>query len=118
MKDTFARFFDASGCCSQVELAALLGVRQALVADAKKQNNIPDDWLRRLQKVHDINPHWVLTGEDPKYMNNKDSWGEAPDLRRPTAEGLGSYSSKDLTDELLRRTGPYNGAEQDKGSAG
>ncbi len=114
MTTSFERFSDAVGCRSQKELADMLGVRQALVVDARKRDSIPASWLRRLQCARGVNPHWVLTGEGPKYMNNFCPWLEEPppagvaaalpgEGKEEPANPLRAYSSRALAEELLRR---------------
>lgn len=67
MDAIFQRLFDAAGCRSQVELADLLGVRQAAISDAKRRGIIPADWLHFLQKTKGIRPEWILSGTPPQY---------------------------------------------------
>ena len=103
MKNALSRVFEIAGCRTQLELAAVLGIRQSSISDAKRRNSVPAEWLVTLLRLCDANPDWVLTGKGPKYlMRCADS-----DVPRQDAGDLRSFSSKALTDELLRRTAHY-----------
>lgn len=62
--DVLQRIYTATGTASQRELAAWLGVPQALISDAKRRNRIPIAWLHEivLRKL-DYSPDWILTGQ-------------------------------------------------------
>ncbi|MFT4302821.1 MAG: helix-turn-helix domain-containing protein [Desulfovibrio sp.] len=62
------RFFEATGCRTQVELAEFLGIRQSSIADAKKRGNIPSAWLLTLWRKRRVNPDWILTGQESKNL--------------------------------------------------
>ena len=105
MKDTsndfdrqMQRIFAITGARTQVELAALLDIRQAPIANSKKRRNVPDRWLVRLLCRLKVNPEWVLTGKGPRYLiAARDSEGrEAMDIIR----GL---PTRVLVEEVLRR---------------
>lgn len=113
MESPFSRFLDASGCRSQGELAAMLGVRLTLVIDAKKRGRIPDDWLRRLRAVRGVNPDWVLSGEGRKYVDNEGPWMQEVLREEPCSERLRGYSSKALAAELLRRAEQHDEERSD-----
>ena len=67
MDAIFQRLFDVAGCRSQLELAAVLGIRQSAISDAKRRGIIPVDWLHFLQKTKGIRPDWILSGTLPQY---------------------------------------------------
>ncbi len=67
MQTPLERFLMASECCTQLELANFLGIRQSFISDAKRRGIIPADWLDFLKKTKGINPEWVLTGTPPQY---------------------------------------------------
>ena len=70
------RFFEASGCKTQVELAEFLGIRQSSVSDAKRRQVIPAEWLITLLRRKNINPDWVLTGAEPRFLLPAESLDE------------------------------------------
>lgn len=63
-----SRFFEAAECRTQVELADFLGIRQSSISDAKRRNAIPAEWLVTLLRRTWVNPSWVLTGQEPRYL--------------------------------------------------
>lgn len=67
------RILDAAGCKSQIELAALLNVPQALVSDVRRRGSIPSEWLNTLCQIKNINPEWVITGQAPQYLQPHDT---------------------------------------------
>ncbi len=102
------RVFEAANCRTQEELAGLLGIRQSAVSDAKRRKSVPSEWLVCLFRLRSVNPEWVLTGCGPKYLNKKDGLNSlAIDEKKsnPSPEFLHLFSSKELADELVRRTG-------------
>ena len=70
MEAKLSRLVEAAGCRSQMELAAFLGIRQALVSDAKRRGIIPAEWLNILERSRGIRPEWILTGTPPKYVHS------------------------------------------------
>lgn len=66
MNDVFLRFMEAAQCNTQEELANFLGIRQALISDAKRRNELPSAWLEILKEKQGINPEWVLKGKGSK----------------------------------------------------
>ena len=104
----FTRLFAATGCRTQAELAALLGITQPSVSEAKKRNTIPSRWLRKLERLHGINSEWILSGMGPQYIlptSRKDLLQKKKQARKRwnKQEALRLLSSKDLAAELLRR---------------
>jgi hypothetical protein len=63
-----ARIKEVTGKRTQVELAALLGIRQSSVSDAKRRGSVPADWLLTLVSKTGTNPAWILTGKGPRYL--------------------------------------------------
>lgn len=104
------RIFKITGCRTQTELAALLGIRQSSISDAKKRNSIPPEWLVTLFRLRRINPDWVMDGTGPKHLNARDQpsvvetkLSDVPVDETIHQSALRCFSSQDLTDELLRR---------------
>lgn len=56
------------GVKTQIEVAGRFGVRQSTISDAKRRNSVPDSWLLRLLRDHNLNPLWVLTGTGAQYL--------------------------------------------------
>lgn len=44
-QDAYERILQATGLRTQSEVAALLGVKQSSISDAKRRKHIPDPWL-------------------------------------------------------------------------
>lgn len=98
------RLLTASGCRTQIELAGLLGVKQASISGAKKKNIIPAEWLLKLLRLKGINPEWVLTGEEPKLLGDT-AKDEAPAhvIHIQGVRPLKGATTQELVNELVRR---------------
>lgn len=94
-EEAFERIQDVTGCCTQLELAQLIGVRQSSISDAAKRKSISSNWLLCLVRRYDLNPDWVLYGAEPKYLHEFSANTPRFDLR--------SISNDDLLIELRRR---------------
>lgn len=57
--DVLARMLETAGLSSLAALAEWLGVRQALLTDAKRRNIVPIRWLQAMPHAH-----WVLSGKE------------------------------------------------------
>lgn len=68
------RLYTATGASNYAELAAILGVRQSEISDAKRRGVIPEHWLTFLHATRGIRPEWVKCGEGRMI----DEAGEAP----------------------------------------
>lgn len=93
------------GGSTQVEIANALGVRQSSVSDAKKRGSVPAEWQITLLRRYGVNPDWLLSGEEPKYLTTAES-GEI--RRAPDISKLGTDS---LVNELSRRLSPERDRE-------
>ena len=115
MSTPLSRVFDAAGCRTQIELANLLGIRQSSISDAKKRNSVPAEWLVTLLRLRGVNPEWILSGSGPKFLSTTTGDGKGHIVFQEQCSGLSAvppsldvlryFSSRDLADELLRRTG-------------
>lgn len=56
---------------TQIELAALLEIRQSSIADAKKRQSIPADWYLKLFEKLGVNPDWLKKGTGPIYLRTE-----------------------------------------------
>ena len=64
----YARICEVCGMKTQTELSAYLGIRQSSISDAKRRMMIPAAWLLTLLTREGVNPAWILTGEDFKFL--------------------------------------------------
>ena len=110
-----ARVFEAAGCRTQLELAAVLDIRQSSISDAKRRGAIPSDWLVKLLQQRGVNPDWILDGIGPKFLAPSDNPADAnypyetfPPVRACDAEIvrkiLRCFPARDLQNELCRRS--------------
>lgn len=67
----FDRIFEAAECRSQIELAELLQVKQAVVSDFRRRGTVPVEWLFTLERLKGVNPAWLATGEGPRYKRGE-----------------------------------------------
>lgn len=56
---------------TQVELAAILGIKQSSISDAKKRQSIPAEWYMKLFENLGINPDWLKKGIGPVYLRTE-----------------------------------------------
>lgn len=84
--EAFERIKKATGMRTQVEIAKLLDIRQSSISDAKRRQSIPDSWLIKLFQLYNLNPNWLLEGEDPQFLGEQR--GGAVAVREP-AEAYG-----------------------------
>lgn len=54
---------------TQQELAAILGIRQSSVSDAKRRGVIPGEWAIKLFRDFRLNPLWIYEGLAPKFVS-------------------------------------------------
>ncbi|WP_243310547.1 LexA family transcriptional regulator [Fundidesulfovibrio agrisoli] len=66
--EALERIKRATGARTQVDLAAILGIRQSSISDAKRRQSIPADWLLKLYRSHGLNPDWITSGEAPQVL--------------------------------------------------
>ena len=68
LQDAYERILQSTGLRTQTDVAALLGVKQSSISDAKRRNHIPDSWILTLFNKKGLNPSWIRTGEGPQYV--------------------------------------------------
>jgi len=90
-EDAFERIKKATGLRTQVEVAKLLDIRQSSISDAKRRKSVPDGWLIKLYQLYNLNPNWVLEGEQPQFLG--DARGGALSVKEPL-EGFASRKPK------------------------
>jgi hypothetical protein len=66
--EALERIKRATGARTQVDLAAILGIRQSSISDAKRRQSVPADWLLKLFRSHGLNPDWITGGEPPQVL--------------------------------------------------
>lgn len=109
-----ARVFEAAGCRTQLDLAAVLDISQSSISDAKRRGAIPADWLIKLLYLRGVNPAWIMDGIGPRFLAPSDDPIDAnypyesfPPVRAVDAEivrkVLHCFPARDLTEELRRR---------------
>lgn len=81
----FDRITRALGIETQLELAAILNIRQSSISDAKRRGVIPGEWALKLYRNYRLNPRWVYDGLPPVFLA-----GQEPG--RPGAQGEKSPS--------------------------
>lgn len=101
----YNRVLEVAECRTQVELAAVLEVRQSSISDAKRRQSVPSDWLVKLFEKKRINPGWIRTGIGGKLVQTMmDDAGVEPPLftvieRRPAKD----CTTDELFAEIMRR---------------
>ena len=100
----YRRVFEAAECRTQVELAALLKVKQSSISDAKRRKSVPSEWLVKLFEKKQINPDWIRCGASAKYLAPVDSEQSRPHVVRVTEiKPPQECSAQELFNELVRR---------------
>ncbi len=59
---------------TQVELAAILGIKQSSISDGKRRQNIPSDWYMKLFENLGVNPDWLKKGIGPIYLRTEEGY--------------------------------------------
>ena len=100
----YNRVLEIAECRTQVELAAVLEVRQSSISDAKRRQFVPPDWLMTLFEKKRTNPEWIRLGIGAKYLDPAETAEAMPHMAkvvevRPPQE----CSAQDLFNELVRR---------------
>ncbi len=91
------RLYAAAGVRTQLELAAVLGIRQSSVSDAQRRRTLPADWLMTLLREMSVNPNWILFGDEPRLLpgrgGGKDGAGGRKAGSAEDAEGAAGTGS-------------------------
>ena len=69
------RIFAAAGCATRAELAKLLEIKQAAIAEARRHGSIPPEWLLGLLETRGVNPEWIRTGQGGRLMRSVECTG-------------------------------------------
>lgn len=65
------RIKEVRGTLSQAAFASTLNVGQSTIGRYEKGERSPDaDFILLLRKHYDVNPNWLILGENPKYIQN------------------------------------------------
>ena len=62
---------------TQSGLAALLGISQSSISDAKKRHVVPAEWRLKLFDVLGVNPDWLKQGVGPVFLRTGAGYGPA-----------------------------------------
>lgn len=103
MFPAWQRVFEAAECHTQAELAAFLGIRQSSVADAKKRQSIPAEWLIKLLQQKGINPDWILSGHGSRYLRPTED-NAVTVIRMTEIRPPERCTTQELVTELVRRS--------------
>lgn len=76
------RIRSVTGCRTQQELAAFLGIRQSSISDAKRRRAVPAEWLLTLLRETGVNPDWIVTGHGARRLRPDDA---AKVVRKPVS---------------------------------
>ena len=99
----FERLYRITECCTQAELASMLGVKQSSISDAQKRSAIPAEWLVKLLRVKGINPEWILTGFGPKKLGPATGEPATHVVYLTEIKPPKDCSAQELINELVRR---------------
>ena len=100
----YRRVLEAAECRTQVELAALLDIRQSAISDARRRNVVPSDWLVKLFERKRINPDWIRCGTGARFLFPAEPEQNMPHVVRVTeVRPPQDCSAQDLFNELVRR---------------
>ena len=91
--EIFARIKLATQTRTQIELAALLDIRQSSISDAKRRGSVPPDWFMKLFDRFGLNPDWVKKGSGPMYLRTETGYTPADAVLPPrVGEDSGLYA--------------------------
>ena len=103
----YRRVLEVAECRTQVELAALLDIRQSAISDARRRNIVPSDWLVKLFERRRINPDWIRCGTGARFLFPAAPEQSMPHVVRVTeVRPPQECSAQDLFNELVRRAMP------------
>lgn len=65
-QNAYRRLCNICGVLTQTQVAGVMGCSQASVAGFIKREKMPDSWLMKLTLKYNINPRWLLWGDEHK----------------------------------------------------
>lgn len=101
----YRRVFEAAGCRTQIQLAAMFEIKQSSVSDAKRRQSVPAEWLLKLLLRKGISPAWIIHGQGPRLMvpaEASESVPPEPVYVRETRPPK-DCTAQELVNELVRR---------------
>ena len=106
----YQRLLEAAGCKTQIDLAAVLEIRQSSVSAAKKRQSIPSAWLLKLFEKKRTSLEWLRTGRGGKTIQaaGETASGRCADDFAREQERLGSAL---LRLKAVDDGGPHTGRE-------
>jgi phage repressor protein C with HTH and peptisase S24 domain len=92
----FRRACEAAGISSQQELSRLLGVNRSAVTQAKKRDNVPENWIYRLARDLGVSAEWLESGRGEAEMPaaappRESEFAQVPKVRARLCAGGGSF---------------------------
>lgn len=72
--EVFKRLKLATNASTQMELAAVLEIRQSSISDAKRRNSVPAEWFMKLFETMGLNPDWLKKGVGPRYLRTEQGY--------------------------------------------
>ncbi len=70
-QEAYERIKFATATKTQIEIAALLEIRQSSISDAKRRNSVPAEWVMKLFEKFGLNPDWIKQGVGPMYLRTE-----------------------------------------------
>ena len=113
-QDAYERILQSTGLRTQTDVAAMLGIKQSSISEAKRRGRIPNPWLMTLFSERGLNPTWIRTGEGPQYVAVTDAQPPTPFLsEQQVAESLEPILREallgvvpELADQLRQKMNP------------
>lgn len=102
-EEQLSRIQLVTGRRTPLELAELFGIRQSVVAEAMRREQIPTNWLSKLARLKRVNPAWILTGEGSCFLSGEHCEAEQLTIQEEYDDILRQLPTRALVDELARR---------------
>ena len=108
--DVYERIKLATNCRTQMELAAVLDIRQSSISDAKRRNTVPGDWFMKLFERFGLNPDWLKQGSGPMYLRTDKGYvpSEKPEGLAEDPAHFGDPQSRCVICPVFLMSCPYS----------
>ena len=108
--DVYERIKLATNCRTQMELAAVLDIRQSSISDAKRRNTVPGDWFMKLFERFGLNPDWLKQGSGPMYLRTDKGYvpSEKPEGLAEDPAHFGDPQSRCVISPIFLMSCPYS----------
>ncbi len=70
-QEAYERIKFATATKTQIDIAAILEIRQSSISDAKRRNSVPAEWVMKLFEKFGLNPDWIKQGVGPMYLRTE-----------------------------------------------